>query len=195
MTITEDYFGYQQPLHGDGCRTAGWEVRYRETDDTARPGGDHACRNPACKDHQSHYTAMRVQILCRSCGRILDLDGELHSFRHLPLAAIGYGTPPVKAGPVWLYAGRQILSGEPEVFGYLVAGRRTAQLVQADVLGQVRGYTTPCGAWRWRAEARPRWHRDGVMAVYDASEDGFATPAAAAKWIAAAQPGSEVAGR
>ncbi|MFF4924273.1 hypothetical protein ACFY4B_27125 [Kitasatospora sp. NPDC001261] len=184
MTITETYFGYQQPLHAQGCRATGWEVRYREAYDTPRGGGEHECRNPKCEDHRSEYTELRVQILCRSCDRILDLTGEALEFRHTPLAAVGYGTPPVKAGPVWLYAGQQILIGEPEVFGYLVAGRRTADLVQADVLGQVSCYTTPRGALRWKAEAQPSWHRDGVMVVFGATEDGFATPTAAAKWIA-----------
>ncbi|MGA5819849.1 hypothetical protein ACPC54_18555 [Kitasatospora sp. NPDC094028] len=194
MTITGDYFGYLQPLHADGCRATGWEVRYREAD-TARPDGEHGCRNPTCEDHGPRYTEMRVQILCRSCDRILEVTGEEHTFQHTPLAAVGYGTPPLKAGPVWLYAGRQILSGEPQVLGYLVAGRRTDHLVQADVLGRVRCYTTPHGAWRWKAEAQPRWHHDGIMVVFDTSQDGFATPTAAAKWIAAVQPGPEAAGR
>ncbi|GAA2842451.1 hypothetical protein ACFQ0M_48400 [Kitasatospora aburaviensis] len=181
--ITEEYFGFEQPKHGPGCKVTGWEVRYRAVE--RERGEGHGCRDPKCEDHGGQYTDLRVQILCRSCDRVTELTGKQHTYQHSPLAAIGYGTAPVKAGPVWLYAGLPILHGEPEVFGYLVATRRTEHLVQDDVIGQVRYYRTPRGAWRWEGHAQPRWHRDGVMVAYRTTQDGFVTPTAAAKWVAA----------
>ncbi|MFB7128292.1 hypothetical protein [Kitasatospora sp. NPDC056273] len=74
--------------------------------------------------------------------------------------------------------------------GCLVAGRRTEQLLQVDVVGYIRQYRTPCGAWRWEGQAPPRWHRDGAMVSYRTSQDGFATPSAVAKWVTA-QPSAE----
>jgi hypothetical protein len=186
-TITEEHFGFMQPQHGPGCRATGWEVCYRDAG-RERLGGDHECRNPEYEDHRTHYTDLRVQILCRSCDRVLELTGEQHTFNTSPLSAIGYGTAPVKAGPVWLSAGLPILRGEPEVFDYLVARRRTDQLVQADVIGHLRQYRTPRGVWRWEGQVQPKWRRDGIMVSYRTSQDGFTTPSAAAKWIAAQPP-------
>ncbi|WP_282204244.1 hypothetical protein [Kitasatospora fiedleri] len=167
-------------------------MRYREVGDKARPDGEHACTNPACEDHRSHYNALCVQVMWRGCDRVLEFTGKTHSVGYPPLAEQGYGTPPLKAGPVWLYAGVRILRGEPEVHGYLVARRHTDRLVQADVLGQVRIHRTKRDAWRWEGRARPRWHEGGVMMICDAVEQGFKTPVAAAKWVAAqAQPHPE----
>ncbi|WP_214327880.1 hypothetical protein [Nonomuraea sediminis] len=182
--IAPDYLDFRTVQHAKECTAAGWQVLERTREDL---GG------------RSNLTIRLVCPRPKGCGIFhqwtVDLapdrddGGDRRSgctYEGGPVERIGYGTPPIKTGGVWLHAGPPLVSFSwadegPDYFVVTASSAPPAE--PGDVLGII-GQGRKDGRQlkgRWWAGAGYRTGRYGLSPAH--TTDQVASRGAAVRWV------------
>ncbi|MFJ4342615.1 hypothetical protein [Streptomyces sp. NPDC088915] len=186
MSNAEDlYLGWTELRHAEGCRKPAWAAETRDEWDFFR-GGKHQCPDEDC-GHSSRYTKTTLRLVCRSCGTVRLLSGELDSQGGSTVERYGYGQQPRKVGGLYLYPG-----GTDEWIGspwdYLVTTEKVDRVTKDNLVGSMGQGRTPRGRTIWSAGVQPKFEIGlfgTPMVTYTvvSGDAKFSSPTAAARWI------------
>lgn len=202
MGVQTTYLGWEELAHRRDCKRPQWTVEVRDDSSAYRyrprhgePQPNHSCPDGYC-DHGSKFTEQTVRIVCRSCGVVELIKGEVTEDTGRSTTStreLGYGLAPRKVAGLFLYPGEPFLNfgrlGTNEPHDFLVTRTRVDRVTAEDVVGQIVQGRTKRRAVCWNAAAGPRTdgpfgYGDGVH-FGEASDDSLRTVTAAAKWITA----------
>ncbi|MCX5285981.1 hypothetical protein [Streptomyces sp. NBC_00198] len=192
-TVQDSYLGWHDLVHAPLCKRPAWEAQTQVDEWATRDGAgatSHACGNEDC-DHGNRFELTTIRLVCRSCGMVRILAGEVRSESHTTVERLGYGSAPRKVGSLLLWPGQpwfrvgRMHHDHPHDF--LVTQSGVTHVEQADVVGCIYLWKGKLGATTWSAAAvqdpngtfapgKLRWKR---------VTEGLRTATAGAKFIAA----------
>lgn len=188
------YLGWQELGHSPECRRPVWtaEISTATAYRNSYTGAErHRCADVEC-DHGPSYERTSLRLVCRSCGVVHQVRGEMDGTSVSSSAQAGIGLPPRRVaglslwpGAPWLAFGR---SDSAEPFDFLVTRPGAERVTEKTVVGEITQSLGHRGGVQWSAaavasEAGPYGLRTTVRWAY--AEEGLRTIAAAAKWIGA----------
>ncbi|MEU0857498.1 hypothetical protein ABZ352_18945 [Streptomyces griseofuscus] len=189
MKAEDLYLGWTELAHAKDCRRPAWEAQTRTEWDTFRGGRNHSCPDEDC-GHQNRYSKTTFRLVCRSCGNVHLMDGELGSSGGSSVERYGYGQQPKKVGGLYLYPGAtaEWITAPKSPWDYLVTAEKVDRITKDNLVGSIGQGRTPRGRVIWSAGARPTFETGlygTPLVTYTvvSGKETFSTPTAAARWI------------
>ncbi|MEU3598811.1 hypothetical protein ABZ714_08785, partial [Streptomyces sp. NPDC006798] len=153
MGVQGTYLGWQELGHSPECRRPVWtaEVSTATAYRNSYTGAErHRCADTEC-DHGPSYERTVLRLVCRSCGVVHQVRGEMDGTSVSSSAQAGIGLPPRRAAGLFLWPGEPWLavgrSAEP--FDFLVTRTEVARVTEATVVGEITQSLGRRGGVRW----------------------------------------------